>query len=102
VPAYELALMTACQAGHGSRRRADHDLHARAGADVEPQPFRPVLRGVLLTGRGQQWMRGPDDTGEGAAARHAGRGHASARQQTPATCGAAPGNGDRPLRYGVR
>jgi sulfide:quinone oxidoreductase len=44
---------------------------ARAGADVEPQPFRPVLRGVLLTGRRQRWMRGPDDTGEGAAARHA-------------------------------
>src|SRR3954447_1358869 len=46
-------------------------IAARAGADVEPRPFRPVLRGVLLTGRGQQWMRGPDDTGEGAAARHA-------------------------------
>jgi sulfide:quinone oxidoreductase len=46
-------------------------IAARAGADLEPQPFRPVLRGVLLTGRGQQWMRGPDDTGEGAAARHA-------------------------------
>jgi sulfide:quinone oxidoreductase len=29
----------------------------RAGADVRPQPFRPVLRGVLLTGRGRAWMR---------------------------------------------
>jgi sulfide:quinone oxidoreductase len=46
-------------------------IAARAGADIEPQPFRPVLRGVLLTGRRQRWMRGPDDTGEGAAARHA-------------------------------
>src|SRR3954451_16870409 len=46
-------------------------IAARAGADVEPRPFRPVLRGVLLTGRGQQWMRGPDDSDEGAAARHA-------------------------------
>jgi len=46
-------------------------IAARAGADVEPKPFRPVLRGVLLTGRGQQWMRGPDDTHESAAARHA-------------------------------
>jgi sulfide:quinone oxidoreductase len=46
-------------------------IAARAGADVEPRPFHPVLRGVLLTGRGQHWMRGPDDTGEGAAARHA-------------------------------
>jgi sulfide:quinone oxidoreductase len=50
---------------------AAESIAARAGADVEPQPFRPVLRGVLLTGRGQRWMRGPDDTGEGAAARHA-------------------------------
>jgi sulfide:quinone oxidoreductase len=47
-------------------------IAARAGADVEPQPFRPVLRGVLLTGRGQRWMRGPRDTDdEGAAERHA-------------------------------
>jgi sulfide:quinone oxidoreductase len=46
-------------------------IAARAGADVEPRPFQPVLRGVLLTGRGQHWMRGPDDTGEAAAARHA-------------------------------
>jgi sulfide:quinone oxidoreductase len=46
-------------------------IAARAGADVEPKPFRPVLRGMLLTGRGQAWMRGPDDVGEGAAARHA-------------------------------
>ncbi|HEX2103833.1 MAG TPA: hypothetical protein VHF51_09290 [Solirubrobacteraceae bacterium] len=46
-------------------------IAARAGAEVEPRPFRPVLRGVLLTGRGQRWMRGPRDTDEGAAARHA-------------------------------
>jgi sulfide:quinone oxidoreductase len=46
-------------------------IAARAGADVEPKPFHPVLRGVLLTGRGQRWMRGPDETDEGAAARHA-------------------------------
>lgn len=32
-------------------------IAARAGADVEPEPFRPVLRGVLLTGRGRAWMR---------------------------------------------
>ena len=38
----------------------DHALAAalvRAGADVDPQPFRPVLRGVLLTGRGRRWIR---------------------------------------------
>ena len=46
-------------------------IAARAGVDLEPKPFRPVLRGMLLTGRGQAWMRGPDDIGEGAAARHA-------------------------------
>ena len=46
-------------------------IAARAGADVDTQPFHPVLRGVLLTGRGQQWMRGPDETHEGTAARHA-------------------------------
>jgi sulfide:quinone oxidoreductase len=32
-------------------------IAALAGADVQPQPFRPVLRGVLLTGRGQAWLR---------------------------------------------
>jgi hypothetical protein len=26
---------------------------------------------VLLTGRGQRWMRGPDDLGEGETERHA-------------------------------
>jgi sulfide:quinone oxidoreductase len=50
---------------------AAESIAARAGADVEPKPFKPVLRGVLLTGRGQAWMRGPDDTGEGAVERHA-------------------------------
>jgi sulfide:quinone oxidoreductase len=28
-----------------------------AGADVEPQPFRPVMRGMLLTGSAPQFMR---------------------------------------------
>ena len=32
-------------------------IAVRAGLDVEPEPFRPVLRGVLLTGRGKAWMR---------------------------------------------
>ncbi len=48
-------------------------IAAAAGAEVEPEPFRPVLRGVILTGRGKQWMRqavaGGD--GEGEAERHA-------------------------------
>ena len=33
---------------------AAESIAAEAGADIEPQPFRPVLRGVLLTGRGQR------------------------------------------------
>lgn len=44
-------------------------IAARAGADVEPEPFRPVLRGVLLTGRGQAWMR--NDLDADTADRHA-------------------------------
>jgi sulfide:quinone oxidoreductase len=41
------------------------DIAARAGMDVRPQPFRPVLRGVLLTGRGQAWMRNAPAGGDG-------------------------------------
>ena len=39
----------------------------------DPQPFRPVLRGVLLTGRGQAWMRNvvAGGDGEGEAQRRA-------------------------------
>jgi len=49
------------------------EIAARAGADVRPQPFRPVLRGVLLTGRGQAWMRNAvaGGDGEGEAQRRA-------------------------------
>ena len=32
-------------------------IAARAGADVDPQPFRPVLRGLLLTGTTPRYMR---------------------------------------------
>jgi sulfide:quinone oxidoreductase len=46
-------------------------IAARAGADVEPKPFRPVLRGVLLTGRGQAWMRKAPDSAEGGTERRA-------------------------------
>jgi len=46
-------------------------IAARAGADVDPQPFRPVLRGVLLTGRGQAWMRKDDESPEGETERRA-------------------------------
>ena len=32
-------------------------IAAYAGAGVVPSPFAPVLRGVLLTGRGRRWIR---------------------------------------------
>jgi sulfide:quinone oxidoreductase len=52
---------------------AAESIAALAGVPVDAQPFRPVLRGVLLTGRGRQWIRreldDPDD--EGRAERHA-------------------------------
>jgi sulfide:quinone oxidoreductase len=52
---------------------AAESIAAEAGADVTPSPFHPVLRGVLLTGRGSQWIRrdlGGEDT-EGESERHA-------------------------------
>jgi sulfide:quinone oxidoreductase len=50
---------------------AAESIAARAGADVRPQPFRPVLRGVLLTGRGKAWMRKRPDSEAGEAERRA-------------------------------
>jgi len=38
-----------------------------AGADVDPQPFKPVLRGMLLTGRGRDWLRAEIAGGGGEA-----------------------------------
>ena len=32
-------------------------IAARAGAELEPQPFRPVLRGLLLTGMAPRYLR---------------------------------------------
>ena len=43
---------------------AEH-IAAAAGADVEPQPFRPVLRGKLLTGRSAEYLRNPIAGGGG-------------------------------------
>jgi sulfide:quinone oxidoreductase len=52
---------------------AAESIAAYAGAEVEPTPFRPVLRGMMLTGRGQAWMRreSAGTAGEGAAVRRA-------------------------------
>ncbi|HEY3021841.1 MAG TPA: hypothetical protein VGJ32_16700 [Solirubrobacteraceae bacterium] len=42
-------------------------IAARAGAPVEPRPFRPVLRGKLLTGRGARFLRHALHGGAGEA-----------------------------------
>jgi sulfide:quinone oxidoreductase len=36
---------------------AAESIAALAGADVEPKPFHPILRGMLLTGGGRRWLR---------------------------------------------
>jgi sulfide:quinone oxidoreductase len=36
---------------------AGEAIAARAGADVEPRPFRPILRGMLLTGAAPRYLR---------------------------------------------
>jgi sulfide:quinone oxidoreductase len=40
-------------------------IAARVGADVDPQPFRPVLRGLLLTGATPRYMRAEVSGGRG-------------------------------------
>jgi sulfide:quinone oxidoreductase len=49
------------------------DIACQAGALVDPRPFRPVLRGQLLTGRGQRWLRheAAGGGGEGEVSPHA-------------------------------
>ena len=42
-------------------------IAAAAGADVEPRPFKPVLRGLLLTGRTPQYLRTELSGGSGHA-----------------------------------
>jgi sulfide:quinone oxidoreductase len=34
-------------------------IAARHGADLDPEPFRPVLRGMLFTGGRERWLRAP-------------------------------------------
>lgn len=41
-------------------------IACRAGATIDPKPFRPVLRGTLLTGSGEQHLRSTEH-GAGAA-----------------------------------
>src|SRR3954454_1787807 len=46
-------------------------IAARAGADVHPEPFRPVLRGMILTGRGEAWLRRTQESETGEVERRA-------------------------------
>ncbi len=51
---------------------AAESIAAHAGANLEPRPYRPVLRGMMLTGRGKAWMRHrPAGAGEGTTLRRA-------------------------------
>lgn len=51
---------------------AAQSIAAAFGADVTPEPFRPILRGVVLTGRGKRWIRhDPAEDPDGTTARHA-------------------------------
>jgi len=45
-------------------------LAAASGAGVDPRPFRPVLRGRLLTGRGAQYLEHPLLAGSHVSATH--------------------------------
>jgi sulfide:quinone oxidoreductase len=38
---------------------AAETILARHGADLDPQPYRPVLRGMLMTGGRGRWLRAP-------------------------------------------
>ena len=42
-------------------------IAARHGADLDPQPFRPVLRGMLMTGGDARWLRAPAGDTPGAS-----------------------------------
>jgi sulfide:quinone oxidoreductase len=46
---------------------AAESIAARAGAPVDPQPFEPVLRGLLLTGLAPRYLRAETETGESTA-----------------------------------
>jgi sulfide:quinone oxidoreductase len=38
---------------------AAESIAARHGVELDPEPFRPILRGMLLTGGRERWMRAP-------------------------------------------
>jgi sulfide:quinone oxidoreductase len=50
---------------------AAESIAAFAGAEVKPRPYQPRLRGMMLTGRGRDWMRQEGGAGEGTTSRRA-------------------------------
>jgi sulfide:quinone oxidoreductase len=58
---YAAGDVTSCPIKHGGLAAAQADIVAaaiawRAGAAVEPQPFRPTIRGALMTGRETRFL----------------------------------------------
>jgi sulfide:quinone oxidoreductase len=83
-------------------------IAADAGAEIEPKPFDPVLRGVLWTGRGPRYLYGRPTGGRGETSSMAerpkapgqnGRGKVFGRYLTPflnsLSDGGGPGQGTR-------
>jgi sulfide:quinone oxidoreductase len=61
---------TDCPIKHGGLAAQQADAVAEAiaaavGVDIDPQPFRPVLRGLLLTGRSPRFLRADVSGGAG-------------------------------------
>jgi sulfide:quinone oxidoreductase len=59
----------ACQQGDA----AAEAIAAEAGADIEPAPFAPVLRGLLLTEHDTLWLERPKAFTDSPHAKFAGR-----------------------------
>ena len=83
-------------------------IAAAAGADVTPKPFRPVLRGILLTGSGQRYIR-RGAAGDASDLDREPRAHlVAAREDRGPVPGALPradrrrGGGARAIRGGRR
>jgi hypothetical protein len=57
---YDALVLAVVKQGGLAAQQADavaEAIAASAGADVDPRPFRPVLRGVLMTGGSARYMR---------------------------------------------
>jgi sulfide:quinone oxidoreductase len=60
-------------------------IAARHGANLNPQPCRPVLRGLLLTGGQRRWLRAPVGTTPGSSRASCARCGGRRRRSRPAT-----------------